>query len=291
MVKQLPRIGFFGTGRMGAPMVRSLLRNGYRVAVWNRTPEKYAALLSEGASAPGTPRDVAAESDVLIAMLWESAHLDAILSGPEGILAGLRPNSIFIDMGTSPPRHAQQLAELFAKHSVGSLDAPCRGNVQAAVDATLLIPVGGGKDVFERASPVLEAIGKTIVYVGEAGSGQTALACHQIIMAVTTEAVAEALALAKVFGADQERVRDVLLAGLSNSPVLRSRSARMIARDWEAGHPVKLWLKDRANVADALQGTSLRLPIAEAVYERIHEFVQRGHGELDDSALYMLLDP
>ena len=139
--------------------------------------------------------------------------------------------------------------------------------------------------------PVLEALGKTIVYVGKAGSGQIAKAAHQLIVAVTIEAVAEALALAKAFGADQERVRDVLLAGLSTSPVLKSRGARMIARDWSPSRPIKHYLKDRANVADGLQGTSLELPLAEAVFERIRDFVESGNGELDDSALYKLLDP
>jgi 2-hydroxy-3-oxopropionate reductase len=272
-------------------MVRSLLRSGYRVAVWNRTPEKYTALLSEGATAPGTPRAVAAASDVLIAMLMEPAHLDAILPGDEGILGGLQPNSLFIDMGTNPPRNARRLAELFAAQSVEALDAPVRGGLQAAVDGSLLIMAGGNKSAFDRAYPLFAALGKTIVYAGGPGSGQVAKACHQLIVAVTIEAVAEALALAQTFGADQEAVRDVLLAGLANSPVLKTRGARMIARDWEPGHPIKLFLKDRENVADALEGTSLELPLTEAVFERIAGFVESGHGELDDAAIYLLLDP
>jgi 2-hydroxy-3-oxopropionate reductase len=285
-----PRIGFYGTGVMGHAMVRRLLQGGYRVSVWNRTPDKYTDLVNEGASAPGTPAAVAEQSDILIAMLMEPAHLDAILEGPQGILAGVQAGSIFIDMGTNPPRNAQRLAERFASHSVASLDAPVRGGVRGAVDGSLLIMAGGDDETYLRALPVLQAMGTKIVHVGGSGSGQIAKACHQLVVAVTIEAVAEALALAQSFGAEQARVREVLLAGQATSPVLERQGARMLARDWTPGRPIKHYVKDRANVADALAGTGLTLPLAHAVFERIAGFVESGNGELDEAALYMLLD-
>jgi 2-hydroxy-3-oxopropionate reductase len=284
------RIGFLGTGTMGHPMARRLVRAGFEVTVWNRTPQKYADLVAEGASAAATPREAAARSDVLIAMLMEPAHLDALLEGPDGVFAGLPRAAIFIDMGTNPPRNAQRLTQLFADHAATALDAPVRGGVKGAEDGSLLIMAGGDRTAYERALPVLEALGKTIVYVGGPGSGQLAKACHQLIVAITLEAVAEALALADAFGADQRTVRDVLLAGQSTSPVLKRQGARMVARDWTPGRPIRHYIKDRANVADALAGTGLDLPLADAVFARIGALVESGNGELDESALYTLLD-
>lgn len=287
----LPRIGFLGTGSIGQPIIRSLLRSGFPVAVWNRTPARYAELLTAGATAKATPRELAATSDVLIAMLMEPAHLDALLDGPDGIIAGVRPGSIFIDMGTNPPRHAQWLAKIFAKKSVAALDTPVQGGVKAASDGSLAIMVGGDKDAYEHALPVLRAIGKTIIYVGAAGSGQVAKLCHQLVCAVTLEALAESFALAKTFGADQAAVREVMLAGLAAGPMLKNNASRMITRDWKPGRPMWLYAKDREHLADTLAGTSLELPIAHAVFERIHGLLENGGGELDEMSLYTLLDP
>jgi 2-hydroxy-3-oxopropionate reductase len=286
----LPHIGFFGTGTMGHPMVRCLLEAGYPVSVWNRTPAKYADLVRDGASAPGTPRAVAAQSDVLIAMLMEPAHLDAILDGPDGMLAGARTNGIFIDMGTNPPHNAQRLERVFAERGVAALDAPVRGGVKGAIDGTLLIMAGGERAAYERVLPIFDALGSKSVYVGTSGCGQLAKAAHQLVVAVTLQAAAEALALAHSFGADQERVREVLLAGQAASPVLKRQGARMIKRDWLPGRPVRHFLKDRANMEDALAGTALALPLAQAAFERIGAFVAAGNGELDESAIYTLLD-
>ena len=286
----LPHIGFFGTGTMGHPMARCLMDAGYPVCVWNRTPAKYADLVRAGAAAPGTPRAVAAQSDVLIAMLMEPAHLDAILEGPDGILAGARPNAIFIDMGTNPPHNARRLERAFAERGIAALDAPVRGGVQGAIDGTLLIMAGGDRASYEHVLPIFAALGSKSVHVGTSGCGQLAKAAHQLVVAVTLQAAAEALALAHAFGADQERVREVLLAGQAASPVLKRQGARMIKRDWVPGRPIRHYLKDRANIEDALAGTALALPLAHAVFERITEFVAAGNGELDESALYALLD-
>jgi len=286
-----PRIGFIGTGNIGQPIIRSLMRGGFRVAVWNRTPARYAELVAEGAMATATPRELAAGSDVLIAMLMEAAHLDALLNGPDGILAGVRPGSIFIDMGTNPPRHAQRLAKIFAEKSVAALDTPVQGGVKAAIDGTLTVMAGGDRDAYERVIPILQAVGTKIVYVGAAGAGQLTKLCHQVVLAITLEAVTESFALANVFGADLDAVREVLMSGLSASPVLKNSAPRIAARDWKPGRPIWLYDKDRTALAEALHGTSLELPIAHQVFERIHRFIADGNGELDETALYTLLDP
>jgi 2-hydroxy-3-oxopropionate reductase len=284
------RIGFFGTGTMGKPMVRSLLRGGFPVAVWNRTPARYAELLAEGASAPGTPRAVAAASDVLIVMLEEAAHVDALLDGPEGVLAGVAPGSIFINMGTNRPRHAQVLAERFKARSVAALDAPVRGGIEAAIAGKLLIMVGGPREAFTRARPVFEAMGSSIVHAGEApGSGQVAKACYQIVVASTLEAVAEALALAHAFGSTREGVLDVLRKGATASVLVEQQATRIIEGDREGGRRIDDFMKDRANVADALDGTGLTLPLSDAVFDLIKDIVESGNGDRREAELYTLL--
>jgi len=285
------QVGFFGTGIMGTPMARSVLRGGFPLAVWNRTASKYAQLLTEGATAPGTPREVAASSDVLISMLVEPAHLDAILHGPDGMLAGVRAGSIFVDMSTRPPSEAHRLAKLFAAHAVAVLDAPVRGGVGMAADGTLLIMVGGDKAAVARALPVLEAIGKTVIHAGPTGSGCVAKLAHQLVAVATVEATAEALALAKDFGADQAAVREVLLNGGAPSPLLKATSEKMVKRDFKPGQPLWVYMKDVANMDDALAGSQRTYPVAQAAFERVRTLNETGRAELDQSALYTLLDP
>jgi 2-hydroxy-3-oxopropionate reductase len=287
----LPRIGFIGTGNIGQPIIRSLMRNGFPVAVWNRTAARYADLVAEGATARATPRELAASSDVVIAMLMEPANLDAQLDGPDGILAGIQPGSLFMDMATSPPRHAQWLAEKFAAKSVPALDTPVQGGVRAATDGSLRVWVGGERPAYERVLPVLQAIGKLIVYVGAAGSGQMTKLCHQIVVAVTLQGLAESFALARMFGTDLAAMREVLLAGFSAGPLLKNVAPRMITRDWKPGRPLWMYEKDRANLADSLKGTGLELPISHDVFERMYSLIADGKSELDEMALYTLLDP
>lgn len=285
------RIGFFGTGLMGTPIVRNLMRHGYGVAVWNRTPAKYADLLKEGATAPGTPRAVAATSDILISMLVEPPHLDAILYGEEGILTGLGGGSIFVDMGTGPPPNAQRLARLFAEHSAAFLDAPVRGGVPSAVGGTLLVMAGGEKAAFLRALPVFESIGRTVIHAGPAGSGQIAKLCHQLAAVVSVEAVAEAMALAAAFGADQAAISEVLRKGVCASPLMETVCAKIVARDWKPGRPVWLYQKDAVNLEETLSAMDLEVPLAQEAFDRIRALVQSGRSDLDESSLYTLLDP
>jgi 2-hydroxy-3-oxopropionate reductase len=284
-------IGFFGTGLMGAPMARNLLRRNFEVAVWNRTPARYAELLADGATAGATPRAVAEQCDVLMSMLVEPAHLEAILNGPDGILAGLKPGSMFIDTSTGPPSFARRMAQMFAERDVAYVDAPVRGGVGAAAEGKLLIMAGGEPASFERALPVLEALARKVIHVGPPGSGRVAKTAAQLVNLATLQGIAEALALTKSSGADQNRVREVMLEGTSTSRLMATGSERMIARNWEPGLPVWVYTKDAVNLDDALNGTDLDLPVARAVFARIVALTEDGHGELDESALYSLLDP
>ncbi len=276
---------------MGKPMVRNLLRHGFPVTVWNRTPDRYADLLAEGATAAATPQRLAAESDVVIAMLMDWSNVVDLMEGPSGFAAALQPGSTFIDMGTGPPAGARELARTLEARGIAALDAPVSGGERGAIDGTLSVMVGGSEAAFHAAFPVFEALGTTIVHVGPPGSGQVAKACNQLVVAVTIEAVAEALALAKASGADLAKVRQAMLGGFAASRILDEHGARMIARNWKPGAAIKVHLKDRTHVYEAAQAARLELPAARAVFERIKTFVEGGGGELDQSALYTLLDP
>lgn len=272
-------------------MVRNLLRRDYAVTVWNRTPAKYARLLGEGAQARTTAGAVAAESDVLISMLMEWVHLEALLDGPNGIVNRLRPGSLFIDMGTDPPERARDLARILDARDVAALDAPVSGGERGAIEGTLSIMAGGTQEAFARAKPIFEALGTTVVHVGPAGSGQIAKACNQLVVAVGVAAVAEALALARAFGTDPAKVREAMLGGFAASRILEEHGARILARNWKPGGAIKVHVKDRAIIEAAASGAGLDLAVARTALDRIKAFVERGHGELDQSAIYTVLDP
>jgi 2-hydroxy-3-oxopropionate reductase len=261
------------------------------VTVWNRTPARYAELITEGATAAQTPAQAATQSEIVIAMLTDWPSLAGLLDGSHGLITALRAGSTFIDMGTDPPARARELAHLLDARGVAALDAPVSGGERGAIDGTLSIMIGGSEAAYHRALPVFEALGKTIVHVGPPGSGQVAKACNQLVVAVTIEAVAEALALAKAVGADPAKVREAMLGGFASSRILEEHGARMLARNWKPGGAIKVHLKDREHLYEAAEAAGLELPAARAVFERIRAFVESGGGELDQSALYTLLDP
>jgi len=194
-------------------------------------------------------------------------------------------------MATSPPRHAQWLAGRFAEKGVPALDTPVQGGIKAAEDGTLTVAAGGDRAAYERALPVLQSVGKLVVYVGAAGSGQLTKLAHQMICAVTLQGIAEAFAIAKVFGADQAGVFDVLNAGLSASPLLKMNGRKMIGGDFTSGRPLWVYEKDRLNLAGTLADTGLETPFARDALERMYEIMQNGGADRDESALYTLLIP
>ena len=283
-------VGVIGTGLMGKPMARNLLRAGYSVVVQNRTASKYKELVDAGATAAATPKDLAALSDVVITMLidWPTTH-DAIF-GADGVLAGIRTGSLFIDMGTTSPAHARELAEAFAKKGVDAIDAPVSGGEKGAIEGTLTVMAGGTEAAFERAKPVFMAMAKTAVRIGDAGAGQIAKMCNQLIVASTVELVAEAFALARAHGVDPATVREAMLGGFAGSKILEGQGQRMLDRNFVPGGPIKTHMKDRENILDACARVGLELPAATAAFDRVKAVVDRGDGELDHTALYKLYD-
>jgi 2-hydroxy-3-oxopropionate reductase len=285
-----PSIGFIGLGIMGKPMARNLLRAGYPLVVLNRSRAAVDELVAEGAKAGTSPGDVAAVSDVVITMLPDSGDVESVVLGLDGVAFGIRRGSLFIDMSTIAPATARKVAQEMRARGVDVLDAPVSGGEKGAIDAALSIMVGGSDEAFARAEPLLRKLGKNIVHVGPDGAGQVTKACNQIVVGVTIEAVAEALALAAASGVDQVAVRAALLGGFAQSKVLEVHGQRMIDRAFAPGFKSRLHRKDMNIAVNAGEEAGLELVAAALVRERFDELIARGEGDLDHSALRTLYD-
>ncbi len=283
-----PTIGFVGLGIMGKPMARNLLRAGYPLVVSNRSQGPVDELVAEGALRGGSPREVASRSQVVITMLPDSPDVESVVLGADGVAQGLAGGALFIDMSTIAPASARSVAEALRKREIDALDAPVSGGEQGAKNATLSIMAGGSEAAFERAKPIFEALGKNIVHVGPSGAGQVTKACNQIVVGVTIEAVAEALALAEASGVDAAKVRLALLGGFAQSKVLEVHGQRMLDRNFDPGFKTKLHRKDMNIASNAGDERALDLVAAKLVRERFDELIARGEGERDHSALRTL---
>ena len=281
-------IGFLGTGLMGAPMARNLLSAGFRVAVWNRTAHKAEALVGDGARLAGGPPDAAGNADFVVTML-ESGPVVGEVVFERGVADAMRRGATLIDMSSIPPHTAQGHAARLEERGVFHLDAPVSGGTAGAAAGTLAIMVGGEAAVFERAAFVFEPLGNATL-VGPAGAGQLAKLANQIIVAVTIGGVAEALRLAEAAGADPGAVRQALMGGFADSRILREHGQRMLQRDFVPGGPVRLHLKDLNTAVEAARSAGLRLPLTEVVTGLFQQLADDGDGELDHSALLLLLE-
>jgi 2-hydroxy-3-oxopropionate reductase len=214
------RIGFIGLGVMGRPMAENLIRSGFPLVAYNRSSGPVGELAAIGANAAATAAQVAAESDIIITMLPDTPDVEHVYFGSAGLIHHLRPGTLLIDMTTASPEIARKIHQAALHKGADSLDAPVSGGDIGAQAGTLSIMAGGSGNSFERARPVFEALGKSVVHMGDAGAGQVTKACNQIVVALTIEAVGEALALAKKSGVDPAKVRDALLGGFAQSRVL-----------------------------------------------------------------------
>ena len=220
------------------------------MAVWARRPESAAPIVAAGAVACGSPAELAARSEVVISIVTASADVEQLAFGPGGLVEGFAPGSIHVDMSTIAPGTARRLAVRYAGRGIAWLDAPVSGGGQGAIDATLALMVGGRADVLERVRPLFGCLGKTVVHMGEAGAGQVAKACNQMIMVSVIQAVAEAMRLAGAHGLDLAKVLEALQGGSAASRVLDVMGGRMARRDFVAGIQARLHHKDFAILMD-----------------------------------------
>jgi 2-hydroxy-3-oxopropionate reductase len=282
-------IGFIGLGIMGMPMARNLLNAGFDLVVHSRSRGPVDALVAAGATKALNPAEVAIRSDIVITMLPDTPDLEQVVAGPDGLLGALRPGRLLIDMSTVDPIATRRLAADVRSRGAGYVDAPVSGGQKGAEDATLSIMVGGSDRDVARAMPVFRALGKTIVHVGEVGAGQVTKAANQLVVGVTIEAVAEAIALAEAAGVDAGKVREALLGGFAASRILEVHGQRMLDEAFQPGFRVRLHLKDARIVQSMATELGVRVPALDVVRERLGQLVDSGRGDLDHSALVVLV--
>ncbi len=281
----MERIGFVGLGTMGAAMAANLRRAGFEVTVWNRTPGRAAELLELGAREAPTPAAVAAESDVVVCCVSDTPDVEAVLFGDDGVASGIARGSLVIDCSTISPSATAGFATRLAEAGVAFVDAPVSGGSEGAKHATLTIMVGGEPDAFERARPVLEAMGKTVTRFGPAGSGQAVKAVNQVILAGAYLGVAEGIVLALKAGLDPAAVAAALDGGAARSWVLENRSGRMIDNAYPLGFRTSLHLKDLVIALEMARGLGATLPVAAMAAQLEAGLVAQGHGDEDMSNL------
>lgn len=284
----MEKIGFIGLGIMGRPMSLHLLNGGHEVTVLQSSASA-DALAAEGAKLVSSPREVAQNSDVVITCLPDSPEVEAIVLGKVGVIEGLSKGDLFIDMSTIAPATALKVFDIFAKKGVEALDAPVSGGEGGAKSAGLSIMAGGSQAAFDRALPIFEKMGKNIVRIGEAGSGQVTKACNQIVVGMTIQAVAEALNLAKKAGVDVAKVREALLGGFAQSRILDVHGQRFLDSNFEPGFKINLHRKDMNIALQTGKDLSVPLPGSALVATQMDALIARGDGELDHSALALLL--
>jgi 2-hydroxy-3-oxopropionate reductase len=281
-------IGFIGLGIMGKPMARNLVNASFDVVVHSRSQGPVDELVAMGATRAANPAEVAIRSDLVITMLPDTPDLELVVEGPNGLLGAMRPGRLLIDMSTVSPIATRRLAAAVRGKGAGYVDAPVSGGQKGAEDATLSIMVGGSDRDVARAMPVLRALGKTIVHVGDVGAGQVAKAANQLVVGVTIEAVAEALALAEAAGVDAAKVREALLGGFAASKILEVHGQRMLDETFQPGFRARLHLKDAGIVQSMAGELGVGVPALDVVRERLGELVATGRGDLDHSALVVL---
>jgi 2-hydroxy-3-oxopropionate reductase len=275
---------------MGRPMALNLLRAGHSLVVHNRTRAKEEELVSAGASAADSPREVASQCDVLITMLPDSPDVEQAYFGEDGVIAGAQAGQLLIDMSSIAPAVAQAVSDAAREVGADALDAPVSGGDVGARDGTLSIMVGGSDDAFKRAQPLFDVLGKTVVHMGEAGAGQTAKACNQILVAVTIEAVSEALVLASKAGVDPDRLIEVLSGGLAGNKVMEVRRRNFLEHDFTPGFKLELHHKDLGIALRTARELGVYVPTTALVDQMLAGLKARGDGGLDHSALLKVIE-
>ena len=284
------KLGFIGLGAMGRPMALHLMKHGHEMGVYARRAESAAPLVAAGAVRYDTPAVLATACEVVFTMVTNSQDVEAVVLGADGLIHGFNSGSVLVDMETISPTVAREVAAKLAQKGVAMLDAPVSGGPTGAEAATLAIMAGGKPDVFERIKPLFACMGKTIVRVGDSGAGQITKACNQLLLLVTAQGAAEALALAKRCGVDPATVRDVLMGGIASSRVLDVFGKRMVERNFANGIDARLYHKDLDIALGLVHDYGGAAPAASVTMQHINAIVGRGKGTSDLAILIEVLE-
>jgi 2-hydroxy-3-oxopropionate reductase len=281
-------VGFVGLGLMGKPMALNLLRAGFKLRVWNRTPEKALEIVAAGAELVSSLPEVATGSSAVITMLENGAVVTEVLFS-SGLVAASNPETLFIDMSSISPAIAEDHARLIKARGCQYIDAPVSGGTVGAVGGTLAIMAGGLEADIDEARAIFVAMGN-VTHVGPHGRGQLCKLVNQSIVAITIGAVAEGLLLAQKGGADPAKVREAIMGGFCQSRILELHGLRMIEGNFEPGGTVKNQIKDLNAVLEVASKLNLELPLTKRVHGLFSELAASGGELLDHSALYLQLE-
>jgi 2-hydroxy-3-oxopropionate reductase len=283
-------LGVIGLGIMGKPMASRLVAAGYSVIVHSRSPGPVRELESLGATPVQSPARVAALSDIVITMLPDSPDVEKVVLGPGGVLEGIRPGSVVIDMSTVAPSLAARLGDEGRAREVDFIDAPVSGGEKGAIDGTLSIMCGGSAEAVERARPIFAHLAGRVVHVGAPGAGQVVKACNQIVVALTLQAMGEALVLGAKAGIDPGAIVEALLGGAARCWALEVKGPEVLRRNFEPGFRCRLHHKDLGIALDAAGEIGVALPLTAAVRESFRAMVAVGRGDYDHSGVMTLIE-
>jgi 2-hydroxy-3-oxopropionate reductase len=283
-------VGFIGLGLMGRAMTRNLLGARARLLVYGRNPEVVAGIVAQGAVAKESPAAVAGESEAVILMVTDTPAVETVLLGAQGIIEGLHPGTLVIDMGTTAATATRRFAERVRAAGGDYVDAPVSGGEIGAQDGTLSIMAGGSEAAVGRARPILEVLGRRITHVGPVGAGQVAKAANQIIVGLTIGAIAEGLTLARRAGVDPARVREALSGGFADSRILEVHGKRMIENEFAPGAHCTVQQKDLSQALELAGEFGLDLPATRLCRDLYDRVIAQGYGRLDHAALIKVLE-
>jgi 2-hydroxy-3-oxopropionate reductase len=284
------KVGFIGLGIMGKPMAHNLMEAGYGLVVYNRSWAAVEELAVKGAETAGSPKEVVEACDTVITMLPDSPQVEEVVTGENGVLEGVTEGTLLVDMSTISPVATEKLAQKAREMGASMLDAPVSGGETGAEAGTLSIMVGGSQEDFERAKPLFDVMGKTIVHVGESGTGQVVKACNQIVVALTIEAVSEALVLGSKAGASPAKVIQVLSGGLAGNKVMEAKSENFLKHEFNPGFRLELHRKDLGIALAAGREYGVPLPVTAIVGQVLEALVAKGSGGEDHSAMLMFIE-
>ena len=280
----MKNIGFIGTGLMGFPMAKQLLKSGYKLKAYNRSIEKADPLRKFGAEISKSIKEVVTDRDVIITMLTDDIAVDEVMKNSD-FKDNIKSGATVIDMSSVKPKTALTHGQNLKSKNINYLDAPVSGGTIGAEEASLAIMVGGEKEVFEQYVDILKAMGNPTL-VGPISCGQVSKLANQIIVGLTIGAVAEAVTLCEKVGADPNKMIEALKGGWADSKILQTHGKRMIDKDFTPKGKTSTHLKDMNNILECARNSNTQLPISNLVKEMYKTLVKNGHGEEDHSSLY-----
>ncbi len=284
------RVGYIGLGIMGRGMAANLLKAGFDLTVWNRTPARADELVAAGATLAASPAELAARCDVIFSCVSDTPDVLEVLLGEQGAINGARPGALFVDMSTISPQGARDIAAALAAKGARFLDAPVSGGSEGAAKGTLSIMVGGADDDVARAMPFFQAMGKTITHVGAVGDGQSVKLVNQILVVGTMLAVSEALVFAQASGVDLAKTLAAVTGGAAGSWMLANRGPQCLARDWRPGFTIDLQQKDLRLVLQAADQVGAPMLATSQIYQLYRTLQQSGLGAEGNHALIKALE-